>query len=65
MLKVKHDIKILNLVDKLQANNIALKIYIPKIILFIGIRQNSYQNVAKRFIQLESSKESNIMITKK
>ena len=26
----KHDIKILNLVDKLQANNIALKIYIPK-----------------------------------
>ena len=58
----KHDIKILNLVDKLQANNIALKnLYTKNNSLFIGIRQNSYQNVKQSVLfSLESLKESNI-----
>lgn len=58
----KHDAKILNLIDSLQANDIGLKeIYVSDDSLQIGIRQNSFQDVNKSVLfAMESLKEAQI-----
>jgi hypothetical protein len=58
----KHDAKILNLIDNLQANNIGLKeINVSEDSLQIGIRQNSFLNVNESVLfTLQSLKEAQI-----